>query len=313
VNRATTDPRDTPVLLLVFNRPEHTARVWEQIRALQPKRLMVAADGPRADHPADAQACTAVREVVADVDWPCELSRRVSAENLGCRYGPASGISWAFELVDEAIILEDDCVPDPSFFLYCSELLQRYRDQQQVMSIGGHRWEGPDLPEGESYYFSSYPATWGWATWADRWQRLDLEMHTWPTLRASNWLQTLLNHPAAVAYWHRRFDAMTSGLDAWDYAWLFSCWRWHGLSIRPNVNLVENIGFGPDATHTLEIDHPAGRPASAMRFPLHHPAHLKAEPWREELLEWVNFSGVSQRRLQEAARRIQARRCPAST
>lgn len=291
-------------MLLAFNRPEHTARVWESIRIAQPRQLLVAVDGPRDHVPSDGTRCRAVRELVRRVDWHCELITYFSPDHRGCRNGPAEAISWAFNQVEKAIILEDDCVPHPSFYLFCSELLHRYRDVEQVMGIGGHRWEGPDLAAGDSYYFSRYPTTWGWATWADRWRSFDLDMRVWPDLRASDWLSDLLGDETAACYWQQRFDAMVAGLDAWDYAWLFAIWRAAGLWIRPNLNLVQNIGFGPTATHTHTLHHPAGRPASGMPFPLRHPERISTHPANEALLEWVNFSGMLKRQIREGARRI---------
>ena len=308
VKRTPANPRAIPVLLIAFNRPWHTAQVWEALRSLQPQRLLVAVDAPRASVASDAAACQAVRELLSSPDWPCELSVRYATSHQGCRHGTADAISWAFEQVQQAIILEDDCVPHPSFFPYCAELLERYCSHSQVMGIGGHRWEGPNQPSAASYYASRYPNTWGWASWADRWSWFDLSMAEWPQLRTSGWLQTRFNDPAAVAYWQRTFNAMESGLDAWDYAWLFACWRCDGLWIRPNVNLVQNIGFGPDATHTLQPDHPAGRAVAAMPLPLRHPQQLDVNPAQEALLEWVNFSGILKRQLHTAAQRIGAQR-----
>jgi FAD/FMN-containing dehydrogenase len=300
--------RQTPVLLLAFNRPETTSLVFERLREVQPLRLLISLDGPRADVKTDLANCLAVREIVSRVDWDCNVSTRVAKTNRGCRYGPASGIDWAFRQVDEVIILEDDCVPDPSFFLYCAELLDRYRDTPLVRSIGGHRWEAPDLRDGAGYYYSRYPSTWGWATWADRWRGFDVDMQEWRTLRSESWLINLLRDERYVNYWHRTFDAMIQGLDAWDYAWLFACWMKGGLSIRSNVNLVANLGFGSAATHTFQSDHPASRLATNIDLPLRHPPTIEADERVEELLEWANYSGVVTRQVLEGARRIGERR-----
>jgi FAD/FMN-containing dehydrogenase len=302
------DPTVVPVVLLAFNRPAHTAQVWESIRAARPRQLLVAVDGPRSDVASDAANCQAVRVLVGQVDWPCELHLRFSTDNRGCRHGPAESISWAFERVNQAIILEDDCVPHPTFYRFCAELLDRHHATAELMGIGGHRWEGPDLQDADSYYFSRYPNTWGWATWADRWRAFDLKMRAWPDLRKSDWLDNLLQDEIAVSYWQKRFDAMVSGLDAWDYAWLFAIWKRSGLWIRPNLNLVQNIGFGPAATHTYDPHHPAGRTATAMPFPLRHPEKISIQPANEALLEWVNFSGILKRQLRQGAKRIAALR-----
>ena len=307
------NPRAVPVLLIAFNRPWHTSQVWEALRSWQPERLLVAVDAPRPGVPRDAAACEAVLKLVSAPDWPCELSLHKANSHLGCRHGPATAISWAFAQVEQAIVLEDDCLPDRSFFSYCAELLERFGSQPQVMGIGGHRWEAPDQLNGPSYYASHYPNTWGWASWADRWAKFDLAMAEWPALRESGWLQQRFSDPAALVYWTRIFNAMTSGLDAWDYAWLFACWRAEGLWLRPNVNLVQNIGFGADGTHTLQAGHPAGRSASAMPFPLRHPETLAVAPSQEELIEWVNFSGMLKRQLQATAQRMKTERSASRT
>ena len=300
--------QEVPVLLLVFNRPTQTAQVFQRIRELRPAQLLISADGPRKDSPGDELACLEVRKIVSQVDWECTVSTRFGDENLGCRYGPAAGLDWAFNLVERAIILEDDCLPAPTFFQYCADLLSYYREEKRVMTIGGHRWEGPDIEGGDSYYFSRYPTTWGWATWSDRWLNFDVDIQEWLALRNGNWLEEELTDTRAVNYWRRIFDSMVLGLDAWDYAWLFACWRANGLSIRPNTNLVTNIGFGSGATHTHQTGHPASRLASHMRFPLQHPEIIGTNESAEKLIDWVNFSGVVSRQVHEGARQISARR-----
>ena len=302
-----------PVVLLAFNRPDVTARVMARLRATQPRRLLVSVDGPRESVATDQENVERVRRLVTDIDWPCELTTRFAERNLGCREGVPAGLDWAFGLVDRAVVLEDDCLPDPSFFPFCAELLDRYADEPRVVGIGGHRWEGPDLPDGASYYFSSYTSSWGWATWADRWRRFDLGMTDWSSLRATPWLTDRLRDPISAAHWMRTFDAMATGLDTWDYAWQFACWRDDGLFVRPTVGMVANIGFGSDATHTTAVDPSLRqRPMSATRFPLTHPTSMTVDHTADTMIEWVSHSGIEIRRLREAARRIAHRRAQRS-
>lgn len=296
------------VVLLAFNRPEATRRVMGALRQQRPARLLVAVDGPRREVPEDCAAVAQVREIVDQVDWPCEVSTRFSDTNLGCRYGPESAITWAFEQVDRAVVLEDDCVPTADFFRFSAELLERFADDQRIMGIGGHRWEFPDVAEGPSYFFSRYAATWGWATWADRWRRVDRALSDWPTVRTSRWLADLLADPWATQYWTGVFDQMMEGRDAWDYAVQYSLWRSDGLWVRPSVGMIQNIGFGPDATHTLVSGHPAGRAAGAMAFPLHHPTDRTADRRTDAAIEWVAHSGIRARQLSHAAQMIARRR-----
>lgn len=299
---------DVPVVLLAWNRPRPTARVFAAVRAARPRRLLVSVDGPRRDVPGDAAAVARVRRIATAVDWPCEVSVRFADDNLGCRFGPVAGLDWAFGQVDRAVVLEDDCLPAPAFFPFCAHLLDRYAGDPTVMTIAGHRWEAPDQPDGDSYWFSRYPATWGWATWADRWRHFDLAMRQWPELRETGWLPRLVADPVAAAFWRRTFDAMVAGMDAWDYAWLFASWRHGGLTARPAVNLVRNLGFGPDSTHTRDPAHPAARPAGELPWPLRHPVQVRPDDAGDARVEWVVHSGIEIRRLRAAAGEIAARR-----
>jgi hypothetical protein len=298
-------PFATPVVLLTFNRPAETAAAVAAIRAVRPSRLLIVADGPRPGREDDIRSCAAARAAAQAVDWPCVVETNQSPTNLGCRRRVASGLDWVFTQVTEAVIVEDDCLPDPSFFHFCTELLARHRDDPAVMSICGHRCDGPDEPDGPSYVFSRYPSSWGWATWRRAWRLYDPNVARWPCLRATDWLEAILGDPAAVAYWRRTFDHAAAGVDTWDHAWLFAHWLHQAVAIRPRVNLVRNIGFGPHATHTHDASHPlAARPAAAMPFPLRHPREQCRDEAFDRRLEWVLFSGMQRRALAEAHRRI---------
>jgi hypothetical protein len=268
---------ESAVAMIIFNRPEHTRQVFARVAQARPQRLFVIADGPRSDHPQDQAKCEQARSVVERVDWKCEVLRNYADENLGCGVRPASGIDWVFEHTDRCIILEDDCVPDISFFRYCEELLERYLDDERVMTISGRN----NLPSSESpysYHFTWFPNCWGWATWRRAWRLYDFNIPVWKELRARHWLSALLRDERAVRYWSGLFDRAAgagSQLDYWDHQWTFTCWSQHGLSIAPNVNLVQNVGFGEDATHTRrDTDYRARIDARAMAFPLAHPPYV---------------------------------------
>lgn len=195
---------------------------------------------------------------------------------------------------------------DP-FFQLCGTLLARHRDDSRVMSIGGHRCDGPDEHDPPSYAFSRYPASWGWATWRRAWRHYDAGLREWPRLRATGWLESLLGDASAVRYWRRIFDQAARGIDTWDYAWVFAHWLHGGLAIRPRVNLVQNIGFGQDATHTQDASHPlASRLAVSLSFPLHHPPECTRDEALDQRIEWILFSGMVRRSLIEAQARIAA-------
>lgn len=267
----------TPVALIIFNRPDTTARVFAAIAAAAPSRLFVIADGPRPDHPDDRARCAATRAVTEHVNWPCEVTRIYSQENLGCGRGPAFGISRVFEQVDECIILEDDCVPHPSFFTFCAELLEHYRDDERVMMVSGNNFLLGKHQITESYYFNHYAGMWGWATWRRAWRAHQMEIEDWPRLRAGPWLTEALMEPAVVAYWTKLFDriyAEKGTRDIWDAQWYYAMWTERGLAISPQQNLVQNIGFRADATHTTGNGLLGHLPAVGITFPLRHPRHV---------------------------------------
>ncbi|AVQ70665.1 MULTISPECIES: glycosyltransferase family 2 protein [Microcystis] len=266
----------TPVALLIFNRPDTTARVFEAIRQAKPPKLLVVADGPRPDRPDDIEKCKAARAIIEGVDWDCEVLKNYSDLNLGCRKRVSSGLDWVFEMVEEAIILEDDCVPDPTFFRFCEELLEYYRHDQRITVISGNNFQlGKKLTD-YSYYLSRYNHCWGWATWRRAWQYYDGEMKHWPQVRDGDWLTAILEETQAVKYWTKIFQTTYDNKnDSWAYRWTFSCWIQNGLTILPNVNLVSNIGFGEDATHTIgSKSRVANLPVKEMNFPLKHPPFL---------------------------------------
>lgn len=264
------------VLFLVFNRPDLTSRVFEQIRAAQPPRLYVAADGPRKGRPGEPAICHKVRGIATAVDWPCEVSTLLRDENLGCKWAVSGGIDWFFENEEEGVILEDDCLPDPSFFKFCDELLARFRNDSRVMAIGGANVTSDAYPSMYSYFFSRYCLMWGWATWRRAWRLNDVAMKKWPELRNAGWLRTLGNRRVVFERsWRRTFDHSFDGtIDTWDFQWMFSSWLHGGYSLLPSVNLVRNLGFGDDATHTLRHDDFRSRLNNvAIQFPLRHPEY----------------------------------------
>ncbi|MBR8826970.1 MAG: glycosyltransferase family 2 protein [Gomphosphaeria aponina SAG 52.96 = DSM 107014] len=263
----------TPIAFLIFNRPDTTLKVFEAIREAKPPLLMVVADGPRQDKPGEAEKCAATRKIIAQVDWQCEVRTLYSDVNLGCKRRVASGLSWVFTQVEEAIILEDDCLPHPTFFRFCEELLDYYRDDKRIMVISGDNYQFGRQRTEYSYYFSRYNHCWGWATWRRAWKYYDMEMKLWPKIRDEGGLRCILEDSKAIKYWSNILQKTYAGeIDTWDFQWTFACWVQSGLTILPDVNLVSNIGFGPEATHTKDSgNHSANLPVQAMGFPLQHP------------------------------------------
>lgn len=265
----------TPVAMFVFNRPELTARVFAEVRRAKPRQLLIVADGPR--NPAEAARCDAARRAVENVDWDCEVRRNFSDVNLGCRNRMSTGIDWVFSQMEEAILLEDDCLPDSTFFPFCTELLERYRCDSRVMMISGDNFQFGRRRTRDSYYFSKIPHIWGWATWRRAWQHFDVSLREWPILRDTDFLDRLFEHPQFAQTYRRIFDQTAAGqIDTWDHQWAFAFWRQKGLSVLPEVNMVTNLGFGADATHTRNpASADAAIPAMSLQFPLRHPSSVE--------------------------------------
>lgn len=273
-----------PVIFIIFNRPDTTAAVFESIRAAKPKQLLVVADGPRSTKPGEAEKCAATRAIIDTVDWDCEVHREFSDSNLGCRNRVSSGITWAFGIVDRAVILEDDCLPSPSFFNFCAEMLVRYEDDERTMVVSGDNHLFGQKEAHESYYFSRYPHCWGWATWKRAWEKFDLEMGQWPEIRRRKLFDQYFWKASERYYWKALFQYVYDGnIDTWDYQWVYSIWANSGMSIVPKLNLVKNIGFNAEATHTKGDSVYAWLKAEALDFPLVHPKTVIASVDRDEL------------------------------
>lgn len=273
-----------PILLVIFNRPDTTAQVMEAIRRARPARLYVAADGPRADRPGEAEKCAAARRIATQVDWPCAVHQLFRAQNLGCRAAVSGGVTWFFEHEPEGIILEDDIVPDDSFFAYCTELLARYRDAPKVMAITGLNLQPPDRSYAHSYYFSSYNHVWGWASWARAWALFDRTLEDLESAQTRAAIRAQSGRPGFEYYWLSRFRKVRYGdTSSWAYPWLLSGWKAGGLTCTPRVNLIRNVGFGDGATHTSNIhDNPAALIPGTLGFPLSHPDRVERSPENDD-------------------------------
>ncbi len=267
---------NTPVAFIVFNRPETTEKVFSAIAQVKPPCLFIIADGPRDAHPSDKEKCATVRNIVERIDWQCQVYHNYADANMGTRRRVSSGLNWVFEQVEEAIILEDDCLPDPTFFRFCEELLKRYRDDERIASISGTNFLFGRLSLPESYYFSIYSNIWGWATWKKAWKYYDEAMISWPTVRDQDILKYILPDEDALHYWHNKFQqTYERKVDTWDYCWILSYWLQHCLSISPSVNMVSNIGFNNAGTHTFgRQSKRANMQLNQAKFPLIHPEFM---------------------------------------
>lgn len=285
---------ETAVLLLIFNRPETTERVFAAIRSARPERLYVAADGPREGREGEFERAEHARRIATNVDWPCKVETLFRDGNLGCRKAVSSAIDWFFEKEPEGIILEDDCVPLSSFFPYAEALLCRYRSEPRVMMISGLNTIADQYAPASSYFFTAYPEIWGWATWRRAWVHYDVEMRDWPVLRSAGFPGRLpiVHRRFFTRQWIRSFDATHAGrIDTWDYQWAYSIIKNGGLSIAPRMNLVTNIGFGGDATHTTEQapNHLSRTITRDLTFPLSHPAGPARDTVADRLREHSRY------------------------
>jgi hypothetical protein len=275
----------TAVALFIFNRPDVTRRVFEEIRRARPTTLLVVGDGPRAGYPGDVENCAAARAVLTEVDWECEVVTNYAEVNMGCKARVSSGLHWVFGEVEEAIILEDDCVPHPTFFRYCQELLERHRYDDRVFHISGDHFRFVGERNRYSYYFSRYNFIWGWASWRRAWKHYDVNMRLWPEIRDGKRLDGFFGDREMARQFTEPFQRVYEGeIDTWDYQWGFAMWAHGGLSIRPSVNLISNVGFGAGATNTTATSTSANLPTEAMKFPLRHPPFMMRDAYEDEFL-----------------------------
>lgn len=267
------------VLLLVFNRPSHARAVFEKVRAAKPSRLYIAVDGPRKDRPDDARLVSETISIYDTIDWPCEVKKLIRKENLGCKQAVSSAITWFFEQEEQGIILEDDCLPDVSFFPYCDYLLNKYKDEETIMHINGVNFQDGNWRGSASYYFSRVCHVWGWASWRRAWNKYDITMEGLDEFFDSRVYLSILNYKDSMEYWRPSLQKTKEGLiNTWDYQWVFSVWKNNGLSIMPNFNLVSNIGFDASATHTTRHDiRVAKKPLSGLQGEITDPALIVAD------------------------------------
>lgn len=264
---------NTAVLFIVFNRPDTTVRVLDAIRQARPPRLYIASDGPRPERPGDAGLVSEVRKLFNEIDWPCDVIKLFRKNNLGCKYAASKAITWFFENEKEGIILEDDCLPHPDFFGYCEELLIRYSNNQRISMISGVNFN--NIKIAETYYFSRHAHVWGWATWRRAWQKNDLELSFWNSWKETAHWKHFLGDRVATRYWTKVFDSMRGeGIDTWDYQWQASMWYHDMLAINPSSNLIKNIGFGENATHTKREDEILSNRQTYAIGPIVHPLSI---------------------------------------
>lgn len=266
------------VLLIVFKRPELTASSWACVRRYAPEKLYIFSDGPRLEVAGERELCEEARKLTEDVDWPCEVHRDYSEINRGPRGHFARAFEHVFAHEDRLIQVEDDDVPDPTFFSFCEEMLERYLDDKRIMSVSGWNMQDTSPYIDSSYFFSRYSTGHGWATWRRTWEKYDVHMKTWPETRRSSAFRDGHHSGKERRYWDHVFSRTHAGhVDTWDYQFALLHFLRNGLSVRPTKNLVANSGYGPHGTNTRDPNAPgASRSSFPMTFPLVHPPRIEA-------------------------------------
>lgn len=269
----------TPVAFMIFKRPSATKRVFEAVRQAKPPKLLVVADGARLDRAEEAEQCAATRAIIDGVDWDCEVLTNYAEVNMGMKPRVVSGLNWVFETVEEAIILEDDCLPDPTFFRFCDELLEKYRDDDRVAMISGTNFFQEWKYNTQSYSFINYGSIWGWASWRRAWQNYDPDLKYWSQPEAKKIIQETIGDRKQYQTISQNFELTYSGkIQTWDYQWDFARWINAGLSIVPGKNLISNLGYGEGAENTFfDCKNVANLPVEPISFPLCHPDEVTVD------------------------------------
>lgn len=270
----------TPVVFIIFNRFDTAKQVFKAIAKVKPEKLFVVADGPRVDKAGEAEKCVQVRSLIEAIDWPCKVYKNFSDANMGCDPRIVSGLDWVFSQTDRAIILEDDCLPDPSFFYFCDELLEYYKDDKRIMQISGENKFYKTAPVKSSYYFTRNIEIWGWATWARAWRLRDAQMKTWPQYKKNKLINALYPQKSARYHFSRLFDKYYKNeISSWDGNWAYSICKQSAFSIAPKNTLVKNIGTdSAEATHGNVKSIYRNMDTHTMEFPLVHPEFIGVIP-----------------------------------
>ena len=301
---------NVPVAIFAFNRPDLTKRVHDVISQLRPRSLFLIADGPRSHQTGDQDLCNRVRRILLNIDWDCTFETDFSSYNMGCGRRMSSGLDWLFDQVESAIILEDDCLPSPEFFYFCREMLDYFRNDTRVGTIAGTNIAATYESFAPSYLLSRYPQAWGWATWRRSWQHYDFDLLQLDRVKESGFLAAALGSSKLEKFWLERLDEVRAGtVDTWDYQLCLTSFSQSWSNVVPSVNLVSNIGFGPDATHTTAPSEMADLPVRPLSWPIKHPEFFVDDSRFDRLLERHGF-GVdadSPSRLELALRGVDER------
>lgn len=264
---------NTPIVIIIYNRKKALEKLVTVLRGISPTKVFVIADGPK---PGEEKKVLEARSVIETIDWVVKIEKIYSSQNLGLKDRIKSGLDEVFSKVETAIILEDDCIPSQQFFYYCEELLHKYKDEGKILSISGDNFLKGRVPIKDSYYFSRFFHSWGWATWKRAWKMYDEHLNSWPQQKKEAWLEKIFSSKSERAYWSTIFDLVKKDrIKSWAYRWSYTHFKLGGLSIVPAKNLVQNVGFGSDATNTKLGRKSLSQTVRSLRFPLTHPNEIE--------------------------------------
>jgi len=270
-----------PIVFIIYNRPDTTIKVFEQLKIAKPKKLYVVADGPNENKPNDKETCEQTRKIIEGVDWDCKVKKNYAEKNMGCGIRPATGLEWVFSQEEYAIILEDDCVPAQSFFWFCQEMLIKYKDDTRIMIVSGNNYNEERKRNDDSYLFCRYGHSWGWASWSRAWKHFDFDMKQWPLFRDNGHMHDIFRTQAEVDLFTAKFNRVFENHQSiWDFQFTFAIWSNNGLSIVPSCNLVSNIGI--DGTHSNNISSFHFRPVNEKFKITKHPDFVIRNDWYDE-------------------------------
>jgi hypothetical protein len=274
----------TPVVIIIYHRPQMTVKVIDSLREVKPSQIFVIADGPKDKQ--DVEKCKKTRDLIKSIDWKCEIHKNYSLKNLGLRKRVVTGLDWVFSKVDRAIILEDDLVIDKSFYDFCENTLEKYKNDSKIISISGNNFLFGRHKIKYSYFFSRHIYSWGWATWRRAWKLYDDTMSDWPLVKSKNILSDIFEEWIELTYWNRIFDlTFERKINSWAYAWTYTAFINNKLTIVPSINLVSNVGIGQGATHTLIKSRVLNIPIERIDFPLKHPRVIRQDKKSDSIIE----------------------------
>ncbi len=285
---------NTPLLLLLFNRPIETSLLFEKLQKIKPKKIYISQDGPRKNNNQDESLCNEVRKIVNEKKWDYEIIEKINTKNLGCRKAVSEGIDWFFENESRGIILEDDCIPSRSFFMFSEEMLKKYENDNEIYLISGSNFQKNKIIGDGDYYFSKYAHCWGWSTWRRAWKKYDKDLKFWNNWKKTKEWRNFHKNKFERKYWMKIFNNVEkNNIDSWAYVWLASVWYNNGLTITPNYNLIQNIGFNVNATSTISSNRDYNLDKEQnMNFPIKDPSKKSININADEFVFKNHFNGI---------------------